>query len=183
MGPPEEIVGDYRLDYAQPGPNAELEEFLWTMLYEAAQMRKGGETLEWAKQDALLRGYVAGWGRPTDHAVVAVHVPSGEQVAAAWVRIHEAGCAFMQADIPEVAIATHPDHRSKGLGGALLPALIAHARRQPARYAGLSLSVRSSNRAVGLYRKVGFTVSSEKIGRGDEISYVMFFPFSTPVSD
>ena len=56
-------------------------------------------------------------------------------------------------------IAVHPDHRGKGIGGALLERFVATARARGARR--LFLEMREGNRAESLYRRHGF----ESVGR------------------
>ena len=52
-------------------------------------------------------------------------------------------------------IATHPDHRRKGLAGAVLSALLAEARARG--IVSVTLEVRVSNAAaIALYEKFGF---------------------------
>ena len=56
-------------------------------------------------------------------------------------------------------IAVHPDHRGRGIGGALLERFVAAARARGARR--LFLEMREGNRAEALYRRYGF----ESVGR------------------
>ena len=57
-------------------------------------------------------------------------------------------------------IAVHPDHRGKGLGQAVVMALVRHAKTH--HLANITLEVRASNTpAISLYRKLGFV----EIGR------------------
>lgn len=60
-------------------------------------------------------------------------------------------------------IATHPDHRRKGLARALLSALLDHARRTQKRL--FLLEVRASNRpAIALYQDLGFQTTGVRRG-------------------
>ncbi len=56
-------------------------------------------------------------------------------------------------------IAVHPDHRGRGIGGALLERFVAAARTHGARR--LFLEMREGNKAESLYRHHGF----ESVGR------------------
>jgi ribosomal protein S18 acetylase RimI-like enzyme len=136
--------------------------FLREMLFEAffwdlAAPRPGlSEFLESAEAVKLI----GGWGRPGDYAVIAEE--DGTRVGAAWYRRwsdadHSYG--FVAADVPELGIAVQPAFRSRGVGRALLAALIAQAVR--AEFRGLSLSVNPGNRARALYESFGFRRSGE----------------------
>lgn len=98
---------------------------------------------------------LAGWGRPGDYAVVA---EQGETpIGAAWYRLwtdddHSYG--FVDAETPELGIGVRAGYRSKGVGRALMRALIAAARNDGIR--ALSLSVDPSNFARTLYESMGF---------------------------
>ncbi len=58
-------------------------------------------------------------------------------------------------------VATHPDHRRRGLGGRVLAALLAEARRRA--LSTVTLEVRQSNAAaIALYEKHGFSVVGQR---------------------
>lgn len=132
--------------------------FLEAMVLEAAAWRPGAARP--AIADLLaepgLAVYVAGWGRPGDAGVVAEW--DGQRVGAAWYRrFSDAahGYGFLDAAIPELAIAVDPCWRGRGVGRSLLDALVAQARREG--HAALSLSVEIDNPALRLYEDAGFT--------------------------
>jgi ribosomal protein S18 acetylase RimI-like enzyme len=107
--------------------------------------------------DPHLSRYVIGWPRSTDFGTVAAL--GRDTVGAAWCRtfsIDQPGYGFLAPDVPELSMGIQKACRGRGLGSALLDALIAQARHRgcPA----LSLSVEDGNRARSLYRRVGFTV-------------------------
>lgn len=136
--------------------------FLEAMLFEAFHWNvtaprpslaafRGGEP----EFDKLL----ADWGRAGDRALVAQD--GGDRRGAAWFRlwtpaIHSYG--FVAPEIPEVALGVERAHRSRGIGRALLHALIERARADG--FAALSLSVSPANRALELYLSEGF----ERVG-------------------
>jgi ribosomal protein S18 acetylase RimI-like enzyme len=98
---------------------------------------------------------LAGWGRPGDRALIAEQ--GGTMLGAAWFRLwtpqlHSYG--FVDAGTPELGLAVVPDFRARGVGRALLQALIQAARADG--YAALSLSVDPANRARHLYESEGF---------------------------
>ena len=59
-------------------------------------------------------------------------------------------------------MAVGPGCRGRGVGSQLLTALIALGRDRG--FESLSLSVESQNRAVNLYRRLGFVVAHDEIG-------------------
>jgi ribosomal protein S18 acetylase RimI-like enzyme len=101
--------------------------------------------------------YVKAWGRPGDTAVIAID--GGFPIGAAWYRLFGAerrGYGFVDERTPELAIAVVPSARGKGVGSALLDALLARAR--DAGYPSISLSVDRNNAgAIELYERYGFT--------------------------
>jgi GNAT superfamily N-acetyltransferase len=101
--------------------------------------------------------YVKGWGRPGDTALIAVE--EGFPVGAAWYRLfrrEQPGYGFVDEETPELAIAVVPSRRGKGLGEALLEALVERARAEG--HAALSLSVpRDDDALCRFYEKHEFT--------------------------
>jgi ribosomal protein S18 acetylase RimI-like enzyme len=132
--------------------------FLEAMVLEAASWRPGAARLAHADMLAEpgLAIYVAGWGRPGDAGVVAER--NGQRVGAAWYRRFSDtahGYGFLDAAIPELAIAVDPSWRGRGVGSSLLDALVAQARADG--HTALSLSVEVDNPARRLYERAGFT--------------------------
>jgi ribosomal protein S18 acetylase RimI-like enzyme len=132
-------------------------DFLAEMLFEAAY-RPGGPRpgVEEAWSDPRIARYVTGWGRPGDAAVIAVG-DDGRRLGAAWYRLFseaEPGFGFVDANTPEISIALTPASRGRGIGTALLAALVERARHEG--FHALSLSVRPENPAVHLYERAGF---------------------------
>ena len=108
--------------------------------------------------------YVKAWGRPGDAAVIALD--AGFPVGAAWDRLfarERRGYGFVDERTPELAIAVVPNARGKGVGAALLEALLGRARAEG--YETISLSVDRNNAgAIGLYERHGF----ERLGEEDD---------------
>lgn len=132
--------------------------FLWDMLWEAAAVDVGMRAL--GKDAALDRPenckYVEGWGRPGDVGVVALD-ETGQRLGAAWYRRFPRdakGYGFVGPDVPELAIGVAPAARGRGVGTALLDALLAMARGRDER--ALSLAVDRRNPARALYERYGF---------------------------
>lgn len=140
---------------------------LWEMLRLAAGWRGEPTTLGMLRSDPHLSHYVAGW-TPAQLGVVAEErVPPAENggtwgpVGAAWLRDLDAddpGFGFVRDGVPELAMAVRPGRQERGIGKALLEALLARAHQ--AEVPGVSLSVERENaRAVALYRSAGFQVT------------------------
>lgn len=100
------------------------------------------------------------WGREGDVAVVAEL--NKKMVGAAWCRLwkNEKGYGFLADDIPELSMAVIPESRSKGIGTQLLEELIYYVKE--AGYKALSISVEKRNRAVNLYKRLGFSIVKDK---------------------
>lgn len=133
------------------------------MLFEAFFWREGQPRpvyADFARENLEFQKLLADWGRPGDLAVIA---EVGNLVAgAAWCRkwtdeLHSYG--YVNAETPELGIGVQGEWRGRGIGRALLRALLAEAARQGVRQ--VSLSVEPANYARRLYESEGFV----KIGR------------------
>jgi GNAT superfamily N-acetyltransferase len=132
--------------------------FLWDMLWEAAAVDPGmrARGKEAALADPLNRKYLDGWGRPGDAGVVAFD-EVGRRLGAAWYRLFSVEAmsyGFIAPDVPELAIGVVAEARGRGVGRALLDALLTEARQQGFRAVGLSVDRR--NPALRLYERHGF---------------------------
>lgn len=133
------------------------EPFLLEMLYEALFVPVGSPPFEPSIVDRPdLSRYARGFGHQTgDRGWIAESSPR-DLLGAAWVRqmpSNDPGYGFVDEDTPELSIAVVPDHRSRGVGTALLGSLLASVPR-------CSLSVDDRNPAVSLYARCGFEVVS-----------------------
>lgn len=137
-------------------------DFLWTMLHASIYVPPGAPAVPRSiLRDPAVARYLAEWGRPGDHALVATC--EERPVGAAWYRLFpadEPGYGFVAEDVPELSIALAASARGQGIGTALLQALIAHARTEG--YRALSLSVQAQNWATHLYERLGFTETSRE---------------------
>lgn len=105
--------------------------------------------------------YHENWGRKGDIALVAEL--DGKVVGASWCRLWkglEKGYGFIADDIPELSMAVIPKYRSRGIGTLLLSELFREVKS--AGYKALSISVEKRNRAVNLYKRLGFTIRKDK---------------------
>jgi ribosomal protein S18 acetylase RimI-like enzyme len=105
--------------------------------------------------------YVKAFGRPGDNLVIAL--VDGFPVGAAWYRLFKAGkpgYGFVDEKTPELAIAVVPNARGKGVGSALLDALLARARAAGHEAISLSVDKRNSG-AIHVYEEHGFSRVAE----------------------
>ena len=123
--------------------------------------------------------YVKAWGRPGDAAMIAID--AGFPVGAAWYRLFardRRGYGFVDERTPELAIAVVPNARGKGVGAALLEALLDRARAEG--YEAISLSVDRNNAgAIGLYERHGF----ERVGEEDDSVTMLAHLEQTPTTE
>ena len=152
--------------------------FLWDMLYHAARMSEDGATSsEAAKHDPHLKKYVNEWGRHGDQGFIACD--AGESnLGAAWLRLLTEDMShygYYNDETPELAIAVLPNITGKGIGTALLTALIEKVKTEiPA----IVLTVRADNPARQLYEKFGFVVIDEVTNRVGTTSSKMLLHFN-----
>lgn len=131
--------------------------FLEQMLFEAFHWDTSGPRPEFARfrGEPEAAKLLANWGRHGDRAIIAEL--DGAPAGAAWFRLwtsDEHSYGFVSDDVPELGIAVAPSFRSRGIGRALLDALIRVAREDA--FPALSLSVSPSNPALRLYEAAGF---------------------------
>jgi len=134
--------------------------FLWEALGLAINWREGELHLtpEQVRKYPASSHYVAGWPHPGEAGFLALDT---FPVGAAWWRFIPAddpGYGFVDASIPELAIAVLSGRRGEGVGTALLRRLIDEARSLG--LPGLSLSVQLANPAIRLYEKFAFSVAN-----------------------
>lgn len=132
--------------------------FLHAMLLEAVYWRVDEPRM--TAEETLARPevarYVEGWGRAGDAGVIALE--GSRLIGAAWSRLFTAarpGYGFVDERTPELTVGVIASERGRGVGSALVRALLQHARL--AGFERVSLSVEPDNPAVRLYERVGFT--------------------------
>ena len=107
-----------------------------------------------------LAKYIANWGRPDDIALVAEQ--NGQLIGAVWCRLLKAaekGYGYVDDQTPELSLAIHANFRNQGLGTQLMEkAFIALVEKD---FSQVSLSVDQDNKAVNLYKRVGFEIVEE----------------------
>ncbi|MDZ8110475.1 MAG: GNAT family N-acetyltransferase [Nostoc sp. DedQUE12a] len=164
------------IDYSISPLTQKDESFLWQMLYEAAHLSKEGNfTVQDVVNHPDLAKYVKNWGEKDDSGFVAILESTNQPVGAAWLRLltgENKGYGYISDRIPELAIAILPEYRNQGIGTELLKHLLTAAKTS---YPSVSLSIRATNPALALYKRLGFEVvlGSETINRVGGISFKM----------
>ena len=132
---------------------------LSNFLYEAIFIPEGVEP---PPKDIInepeLRLYTDGFGEQKgDKALVAV--VDGKVVGAVWTRIMN-DYGHVDDETPSFAISLYKEYRRGGLGTAMMRAMLERLRADG--YEKASLAVQKAYYAVGMYKKVGFSVVDEK---------------------
>lgn len=146
-----------------------LEDFL----YDAIFVPVGEEALPRSVLlEPSIQNYYQDFGRAHDYCLVAEQ--EGKLLGAVWARVLSGpvkGYGYVDEHTPELAISVQNEFRGKGIGTALLRAMLDLLQR--AGYGQTSLSVQKENPAVDLYKRLGFTTLEEK----DE-DYLMLYAFA-----
>lgn len=131
-------------------------------LYDAIFLPQGHDPLpRTVLQEPSIQNYSKDFGKEDDFCLVSE--VQGRLVGAVWVRILSGevkGYGYVDAATPELAISVRREFRSKGIGTALLDAMLALLQAEG--YAQLSLSVQKENPAFRLYTRLGFSVIDDK---------------------
>lgn len=138
------------------------DEFLREALYEAVYLPENKPRPPKSVLDEpLFANYYKNFGRRGDFAFVLVD--DGELIGAVWTRLFDkenASYGFLDEETPELSIAAFEKYRGQGFGRQLLEKLFEKLKREG--FAQVSLSVDKRNRAVNLYRKIGFELIAEE---------------------
>ena len=104
-----------------------------------------------------LQVYLRNFGTEKDD-IAFVAEENRRVVGAVWVR-DMPDYGHVADGVPSFAIALLPAYRGRGLGTALMQTMLAELRRRA--YPCCSLAVQKRNRALHLYRRLGFTAVDE----------------------
>ena len=137
-------------------------------IYEAIFQREGDEPVHRSVAERPeVAVYIKDFGKEDDSCLVSV--VDGRIVGAVWTRILSGeikGFGNVDEHTPEFAISLYREYRGKGIGTALMLAMLKLLREKG--YAQTSLAVQKDNYAVGMYKKVGFSIVRE-----NEQEYIM----------
>lgn len=142
---------DYQIKELEAKDSPQLKDFL----YEAIYVPKG-ETPPPRSivEHPQLRHYYEGFGTQRGDYAYAAEA-GGQLVGIVWTRIID-DYGHIADDIPSLAIAVLPAFRGRGIGRALMDALLIRLKAEG--YAAVSLSVQKENAAMHLYERVGFCI-------------------------
>ena len=100
----------------------------------------------------LMQVYYVGFGSE-QHDKCFVAEVGGDIVGAVWVRIMD-DFGHIDNGTPSFALAVHKEYRGIGIGTALMKRMLTELQARG--YKQASLSCQKANRAVELYRRLGF---------------------------
>ena len=157
------------MDYAIRNMGQDEWPLLEDFLYEAIYVPEGFEgevPRSVIYDDPKCRAAFEGFGTlPDDRAVVAV--VGGKVVGACWVRTTDE-YGHIDGETPSFSISLYRAYRGKGMGGAMMRAMLGELCEVG--YARASLSVQKQNPALRLYERMGFRI----VGDGfDESEWLM----------
>lgn len=111
-------------------------------------------------REPLLWRTIEGFGMLPDDRCLVAEV-AGQVVGAVWCRTADQ-YGHIDDETPSLSIALYPEFRGRGIGTALMRAMLVHLTE--AGYARVSLSVQQENYARRLYESLGFTTVGETGG-------------------
>ncbi|NLK07310.1 MAG: GNAT family N-acetyltransferase [Firmicutes bacterium] len=149
--------------------NSDEYHLLEDFLYEAVFQDPAKPLPRSVVNEPEMSAYIQDFGRPHDNCLVAVL--RGSIVGAVWTRIISGevqGYGYVDDKTPEFAISVNKNYRGLGIGTQLMYSMIGLLKENG--YHRVSLSVQKANRAVKLYRTLGFEVFKEQ---GEELLMVL----------
>ena len=144
---------DYQIRHMSEEEWPLLEEFLYEAIYVPDDF-EGEIPRGVIYDDPKCRAAFEGFGSlPDDRAVVTV--ADGKVVGACWVRTTDE-YGHIDDETPSFSISLYKPYRGRGIGTAMMKALLDELRK--AGYVRVSLSVQKENPAFRLYERLGFRI-------------------------
>ena len=163
-----QIPPEYLIRPMRPEEYPQLKDFLLDAIF----LRPGEATpTTQVAELPALRIYWERFGREASDCALCAE-RSGETVGAVWLRTIR-GYGYAGEGIPELSISVKSPFRNRGIGTALLAAMLAQAKER--NIAAVSLSVQRDNPALRLYLRAGFRMLRE-----DGRECVMLFSAEEP---
>lgn len=134
-------------------------ELLKEFLYEAIFIPEGVEPPDKSiiNQPELALYYVNFGSGEADNCIVA-EKSDGKIIGAVWTRIMN-DYGHIDRNTPSFAISLFKEYRGQGIGTKMMKEMLALLKSQG--YKQASLSVQKVNRAVKMYKRVGFKIVDE----------------------
>ena len=134
-------------------------ELLKDFLYEALFVPKGSEPFPRSIiYKPELSMYYEDFGSKADDSCIVAEVDN-KVVGAVWARIMN-DYGHVDDETPSLSISLYKEYRGKGFGTAMMKRMLELLKKKG--YRKVSLSTQKANRAVGLYRSLGFKVLIDK---------------------
>jgi len=149
----------------KPDDYKHLEDFLYNAIYIP-----DGE--DYPPRDVIYTPviyiYIKDFGVKDDCGVVAEI--ENKIVGMAWTRIIPA-YGNIDSETPELAISILPEYRNMNIGSKLMLFLFEELTKRG--YKRTSLSVQQNNPAVRFYKRLGYTITKEKLDHAGHEDYIM----------
>lgn len=133
--------------------------FIKEMVYQAIFVLPGHDVpSREILEETSIKKYYQDIGTDSDLGFIAYDALSHDLLGAFWLRLfsaHEKGYGFVNEATPELSMAVEYAYRGRGIGSALMKALLLCSEK---RYPNIPLSVDSHNQAMRLYERFGFVV-------------------------
>ena len=104
-----------------------------------------------------LQVYISDFGKRAGDCCLVARADN-QPVGAVWARIMD-DYGHVDNETPSLAISLYAPYRKRGIGTALMKAMLALLRSK--RYRQVSLAVQKENYAVKMYKSVGFEIVGE----------------------
>ncbi|MFC2136920.1 GNAT family N-acetyltransferase [Bacteroidota bacterium] len=135
--------------------------FLRKMLYESLFVEEGEDPFpEEIINTPEVSKYIDNWDNLKDFGLIAQL--NNKSIGAIWCRLFDKnnkGYGFIDEKTPELSITILPEFRNKGVGTKLMDRFFQQAKVRG--HKAISLSVNKKNKAVDLYKRMGFKIVDE----------------------
>ncbi|MDF9824498.1 ribosomal protein S18 acetylase RimI-like enzyme [Breznakia sp. PF5-3] len=154
---------DYSIRELKPNEYFLLKDFLYEAIF---QKDKDNLLPRSILEKPELQIYIDKFGKLPDDYCLCADI-SGKVVGVVWARIIN-GYGSLDSQTPELAISVYDKYRGKQIGQKLLEQML--SLLQSKHYKKVALAVQKENRALSLYKRVGFKI----VGENDE-EYLMSY--------
>ena len=158
-------MADYIIRELKPSEHPVLEDFLYEAIFQRDETKPAPRDII---KHPSLQVYIEDFGQKAHDYCLCAQV--GEKiVGAVWVRVIN-GFGRVDNETPEFAISLYKEYRGKGIGTAMMRAMLELLAGNG--YEKTSLAVQKDNYALRMYEHVGFKIVTEK-----EEEFIMEYRF------